>query len=124
MESLGKLKIATRLAWGFGLLVVLLLGMAGIGVLQTRTIYDALDNYTANTTPSLDAVKSWQDQMDKVRTLQAKHIMANTDAEMTAIEASIQQAGDQLKRGVSLYEKLLSNDEDKRLWQEVIQTTD
>lgn len=123
MESLGKLKIATRLAWGFGLLVVLLLGMAGMAVLQTKTIYDALDYYAANTTPSLDAVKSWQDQLDKIRTLQAKHIMANTDGEMTAIEASIQQAGDQLKRGVSGYEKLLSNDEDKRLWQEVAQTT-
>ena len=123
MESLGKLKIATRLAWGFGLLVVLLLGMAGMAVLQTKTIYDALDYYAANTTPSLDAVKSWQDQLDKIRTLQAKHIMANTDAEMTAIEASIQQAGDQLKRAVSGYEKLLSNDEDKRLWQEVAQTT-
>ena len=118
MESLGNLRIGTRLAWGFGLLVVLLMGMAGMAARQTQVIYDALDYYTANTTPSLESVRAWQDQLDEIRTLQAKHIMANSDAEMTAIESSIQQAGDKLKRSVSDYEKLLSNDEDKRLWQE------
>jgi methyl-accepting chemotaxis protein len=124
MESLGKLKVSTRLAWGFGLLLVLMLGMAGVAVTQTQSIYDALDYYAANTTPSLASVKGWQEQLDELRTLQAKHIMANTDAEMAAVEAAVQQASDKLKRGVSDYEKLLSNDEDKRLWQAVIGATD
>jgi methyl-accepting chemotaxis protein len=123
MKSLGNLKIGTRLACGFGLLLALLIGMAVMAARQTESIYDALDYYTANTTPSLESVRAWQDQLDKIRTLQAKHIMANTDAEMTAIESSIQQAGDKLKHSVSGYEKLLSNDEDKRLWQDVVATT-
>lgn len=123
MESIGSLKIVTRLAWGFGLLIVLLIGMAGMAARQTQVIYEALDYYTANTTPSLESVRAWQDQLDEIRTLQAKHIMANSDAEMTAIESLIQQASDKLKRSVSDYEKLLSNDEDKRLWQEVIAAT-
>ena len=123
MGFLGSLKVATRLAWGFGLLVLLLIGMAGMAARQTQAIYQSLDYYTVNTTPSLEAVKTWQDHLDRIRTLQAKHIMANTDAEMTAIEATIQKSADQLRRAVLDYEKLLSNEEDKRLWQDVIAST-
>jgi len=123
MNSLGTLKIGTRLAWGFGLLLTMLLGLGGVAARQTQTIYDALDYYAANTTPSLQAVKAWQDQMDDIRTLQATHIMTNTDAGMATIESSIQQTGGKLKQAISDYEKLLSNDEDKRLWQEVVATS-
>ncbi len=123
MELLGRLKVATRLAWGFGLLVVLLIGMAGMAARQTTAIYNALDYYTVNTTPSLEAVKTWQDHLDAIRTLQAKHIMANTGGEMTALEAAIEKSAEQLQRAVKDYEKLLSNDEDKRLWQDVIAST-
>jgi methyl-accepting chemotaxis protein len=123
MELLSNLKVGTRLAWGFGLLLALLVGMAGMAAQQTRLIYDALDYYTVNTTPSLEVVREWQDQMDHIRVLQADHIMSNTVAEMTAIESSIQEAADKLKRSLAKYQDLLSSDEDKRLWQEVIATT-
>jgi len=123
MNALGNLKIGTRLAWGFGLLLTLLIGLGGIAARQAQMIYDALDYYAANTTPSLQAVKVWQDQMDDMRTLQATHIMTHTDAGMAAIEASIQHAGSKVRQAVSDYEKLLSDAEDKRLWQEVVVTS-
>jgi methyl-accepting chemotaxis protein len=53
MASLGKLKISARLGLGFGLLVLLLIGMAGMAARQTAVIHDALEYYTVNTTPSL-----------------------------------------------------------------------
>ncbi len=123
MPSLSNFKIGTRLALAFGLLLVLLLGMAGLAVKQTGTIYGALDYYTVNTTPSLQAVRSWQEATDNIRMQQAKHIMANTEAQMSTLEASIGQAAERLKGNVAAYEKLLSNDEDKRLWQDVVATT-
>lgn len=123
MPSLTNIKIGPRLALAFGLLLVLLLGMAGLAAKQTGVIYDALDYYTVNTTPSLQAVRSWQEGTDDIRMQQAKHIMANTDAEMNKMETSIGQAAERLKKNVAAYEQLLSNDEDKRLWQEVIAST-
>ncbi|MBT9594891.1 MAG: MCP four helix bundle domain-containing protein [Vitreoscilla sp.] len=124
MQLLFNMRIGTRLSLGFCVLLSLLLGMAGMAARQTGTIYGALDYYTVNTTPSLEAIRVWQDKSDKIRMLQAMHIMAPTGAEMTKLEGAIQLASEQLKQGVAQYERLLSNDEDKRLWQDVISSSE
>lgn len=124
MESLGSWRIGARLALGFGMLIAMLIGMAGVAVRQTHEIYEALEYYTGNTTPSLKSVRDWQVQLDEIRLLQAKHLMANTESEMAAIEATIQQAAEQLQGDVLDYEQLLSNAEDRRLWQDVITAID
>ncbi|WP_304440604.1 methyl-accepting chemotaxis protein [Pelomonas sp. Root1217] len=120
---MSQLRIGPRLAVGFGLLLVLLIAMGGLAAKQTGVIYDALDYYTVNTTPSLESVRVWESRSDRIRMLQAQHILTSSDSEMAALEAAIQKATEELTRAVAGYEKLLSNDEDKRLWQDVIATT-
>jgi methyl-accepting chemotaxis protein len=123
MNYLAKLKLSTRLAWAFGLLLVLLMGVAGMAAKQISVIHGALDYYTANTTPSLQAVRSWEERMAAIRMLQAQHLMASSEAEMTELEAGIQTASDELKAALAEHEKLLSGDEDRELWQNVIDAT-
>jgi len=114
-----NLNISMRLALGFLLVLALTLVVGGIGALQISRIYDALDYYTDNTTPSLEAVNSWGKLADEIRILQSKHIMASSTQDMSALESEIQRSGDKLQKAVSDYEKLISNDEDRRLWEGV-----
>ena len=110
-----NLNVGMRLALGFLLVLALTLGVGVIGAFQGSRIYDALDYYTVNTTPSLEAVNSWGRHAGEIRMLQAKHIMAQSVQEMSVLESDIQRSGDKLQKEVADYEKLLSNDEDKRL---------
>ena len=66
-----RMNLATRLAWAFGLLLLVLIGIAGMAGKQISVIHDALDYYSANTTPSLQAVRSWQEKLAAIRMLQA-----------------------------------------------------
>ena len=122
MNLLAKMKLSTRLAWAFGLLLVMLMGIAGMAAKQISTIHGALDYYTANTTPSLQAVRSWQAKVAAIRMLQAQHLMTVSGDEMTALEAAIAEAGAQLNAALAEHEKLLASDEDRELWKNVIST--
>ncbi|URI11368.1 methyl-accepting chemotaxis protein [Aquincola tertiaricarbonis] len=114
------MKIGTRLAAGFGLLLALLLAMAALSAREARVIYEALDYYTANVTPSLTAIKGWQDRIDEIRTLQAKHLLTESPAERANIESAWQAASERLRQGATDYERLLSSEEERQLWLEVM----
>jgi len=114
MKNLG---IGARLALGFLAVLLLTLAIVGIGALQTARVFDILDYYVTNTTPSLTAVRGWNRQADEIRLLQARHLMSQSIEEKDALEADIRQGDEKLQKLLADYEPLLSNDEDKRLWQ-------
>ncbi|TXT36652.1 MAG: methyl-accepting chemotaxis protein [Comamonadaceae bacterium] len=124
MNFLRNLSIRKRLAVAFTLLVLMLVVLGGLAARQMGLIYEHLDYYRVNTTPSLIAVRHWEASINDIRTLQAKHIMAQTDAEMTQIETAIRDASQTLKRDVDAYKALLSNAEDERLWKVVMSSTE
>jgi methyl-accepting chemotaxis protein len=121
--TLQKMKLGTRLAVAFGLLLVLMMAMAAMAVRQISVTHDALDYYTATTTPSLEAVKSWQEKVATIRMLQAQHLMTVSADEMGTLEGSIDQAYTQLNQALAAHEKLLVNDEDRELWKTVTEST-
>ena len=123
MSFLLRLKLVTRLALAFGLLLLMLMGMAAMAAKQISVIHDALDYYTATTTPSLQAVKSWQDKVAAIRMLQAQHLMTVSGDEMTILEGSIDQANKLLNAELADHEKLLAGDEDRELWGNVMATS-
>ncbi len=120
---LERLTLSARLAWAFGLLLALLLCMAALAARQTAVIHDALDYYTVTTTPSLKAVKSWQEKVASIRMLQGQHLMTVTAEEMDLLENSIDQAYTQLNQALAAHEQLLVNDEDRELWKAVAERT-
>ncbi len=121
--NLGKMKLGTRLAWAFGLLLVLLISVAAMAVWQITVIHNALDYYSATTTPSLEAVKSWQEKVAAIRMLQAQHLMTVSADEMGGLEGNIDQAYAQLNQALAKHEQLLVNDEDRELWKAVSEST-
>jgi len=123
MKLLEKMRLGARLAWAFGLLLVLLVAMAAISVRQMATIHDALDYYASTTTPSLAAVKTWQDKVASIRMVQGQHLMTVSADEMDILEAKIAEAYAQLNQELAAHEKLLVNDEDRELWTAVTEAT-
>lgn len=117
------LKLSTRLVIGFGILLTLMVSMAIMASNQITVIHRALDYYTATTTPSLAAVKSWQEKVSLIRMLQGQHLMTVSGEEMGELENAIDKVYKELNLALEDHEKLLVNDEDREYWTSVKENT-
>jgi methyl-accepting chemotaxis protein len=120
---MSQLKLRTRLVGGFGILLILMISMAVMASRQITVIHQGLEYYTATTTPSLAAVKSWQEKVSLIRMLQGQHLMTVSDEEMATLESTIDQVYKELNQALADHEKLLVNDEDREYWTAVKENT-
>ena len=117
MNFLKNLKIGARLGLGFGLVLVLLIAVAVLSTSQLGRVNDNVLYFSENTMPSLKAVAAMRSDPGDIRRLEANHIMVSTEAEMDEFETRISKSRNSLETGLKGYEKLLSDDEDKKRWQ-------
>ena len=115
---MGNLKISTRLAGAFGLLVLLLVGLAVAAYSQLSSIYDDTLDLADSWLPSVQVVNQMQTQATGNRVAVATHILNTDEAAMGGIEQEITQGRDKLAKQRQTYEKLISSPEEKRLYEE------
>ena len=115
---MGNLKISTRLAGAFGLLVLLLVGLAVAAYSQLSSIHDDTLDLADNWLPSVQVVNQMQTQATGDRVAVATHILNTDEAAMGGIEQEITQGRDKLAKQRQTYEKLISSPEEKRLYEE------
>ena len=115
---MGNLKISTRLAGAFGLLVLLLVGMAVAAYSQLSSIHDDTLDLADKWLPSVQVVNQMQTQATGNRVSVATHILNTDEAAMGGIEQEITQGRDKLAKQRQTYEKLISSPEEKRLYEE------
>ena len=115
---MGNLKISTRLAGTFGLLVLLLVGLAVAAYSQLSSIHDDTLDLADNWLPSVQVVNQMQTQATGNRVSVATHILNTDEAAMGGIEQEITQGRDKLAKQRQTYEKLISSPEEKRLYEE------
>ena len=115
---MGNLKISTRLAGAFGLLVLLLVGLAVAAYSQLSSIYDDTLDLADKWLPSVQVVNQMQTQATGNRVAVATHILNTDEAAMGGIEQEITQGRDKLAKQRQTYEKLISSPEEKRLYEE------
>ena len=115
---MGNLKISTRLAGAFGLLVLLLVGLAVAAYSQLSSIHDDTLDLADNWLPSVQVVNQMQTQATGNRVAVATHILNTDEAAMGGIEQEITQGRDKLAKQRQTYEKLISSPEEKRLYEE------
>ena len=115
---MGNLKISTRLAGTFGLLVLLLVGLAVAAYSQLSSIYDDTLDLADKWLPSVQVVNQMQTQATGNRVAVATHILNTDEAAMGGIEQEITQGRDKLAKQRQTYEKLISSPEEKRLYEE------
>jgi methyl-accepting chemotaxis protein len=117
MSFLKNLKIGARLGLGFAIVLALLLAVAALSVTQLGRINDNVLYFSENTVPSLKAVAAMQINLGDSRRLETQHIMVNTPEEKDEFEKRIAKLRSSLDTELKDYEKLLSDDEDKKRWQ-------
>ena len=115
---MGNLKISTRLAGAFGLLVLLLVGLAVAAYSQLSSINEVTLDLADNWLPSVQVVNQMQTQATGDRVAVATHILNTDEAAMGGIEQEITQGRDKLAKQRQTYEKLISSPEEKRLYEE------
>ena len=115
---MGNLKISTRLTGAFGLLVLLLVGMAVAAYSQLSSINEDTLDLADNWLPSVQVVNQMQTQATGNRVAVATHILNTDEAAMGGIEQEITQGRDKLAKQRQTYEKLISSPEEKRLYEE------
>ena len=115
---MGNLKISTRLAGAFGLLVLLLVGLAVAAYSQLSSIHDDTLDLADKWLPSVQVVNQMQTQATGDRVAVATHILNTDEAAMGGIEQEITQGRDKLAKQRQTYEKLISSPEEKRLYEE------
>ena len=115
---MGNLKISTRLAGAFGLLVLLLVGLAVAAYSQLSSIHDDTLDLADSWLPSVQVVNQMQTQATGDRVAVATHILNTDEAAMGGIEQEITQGRDKLAKQRQTYEKLISSPEEKRLYEE------
>ena len=115
---MGNLKISTRLAGAFGLLVLLLVGLAVSAYSQLSSIHDDTLDLADSWLPSVQVVNQMQTQATGDRVAVATHILNTDEAAMGGIEQEITQGRDKLAKQRQTYEKLISSPEEKRLYEE------
>lgn len=114
---MGNLKISTRLAGAFGLLVLLLVGLAVAAYSQLSSIHDDTLDLADKWLPSVQVVNQMQTQATGDRVAVATHILNTDEAAMGGIEQEITQGRDKLAKQRQTYEKLISSPEEKRLYE-------
>jgi methyl-accepting chemotaxis protein len=117
MSFLKNLKIGARLGLGFAIVLALLLAVAALSVTQLGRVNDNVLYFSENTVPSLKAVAAMQINLGDSRRLETQHIMVNTPEEKDEFEKRIAKLRSSLDTELKGYEKLLSDDEDKKRWQ-------
>lgn len=123
LQAISAMKVWVRLLCTLGLLLALLAGVGLVAAQRILVLHETLDHYTRNTTPSLQAVKSWQEKLAAVRILQAQHLMTVSAAEMDLLEKGIDEAHAQLRSSLAEHEQRLTGEEDRALWMAVAEVT-
>lgn len=123
LRAASAMKVWVRLVSAMAVLLVLLVAVGLTAAQRIRALNDMLDHYTQSTTPSLQAVKFWQEKLSAIRILQAQHLMTVSAAEMDLLEKDINEAQAQLAASLAEHESRLTGEEDRALWAAITEVT-
>ncbi len=108
-------KIGARMGLGFGLLLALLMVMAGVATWQMGRLADVSTTYTVDLVPSAQAQHEIANSLASIRRYENRHVLMNTDAEMDEVEAKIESLRKTIAANLDKYaQELVSDDADKQ----------
>ncbi len=114
------MKLSSRLAAGFGLLLALLVLVAGLATWQLRSLAGNTEAFATNIVPSLELQNKMSYSLAGIRRSVLAHILADTPAEKDRIEADIAAYRKAMDEAIDTYARTMVVDaEDKRLTMDV-----
>ncbi|HMY98884.1 MAG TPA: methyl-accepting chemotaxis protein [Burkholderiaceae bacterium] len=118
MNFLKDLKIGTRLALGFGLLLGLMALMAALAAVMVARNSENAHFYAGNLVPSYQVQKEMFVALSSMRQAEWHHVSANDLAKMDSLEAQMAVQRKVVEAAVDRYgRQLLADDEDRQLMQ-------
>jgi methyl-accepting chemotaxis protein len=124
MFSIGNMKVGARLGLGFGVVVVLLLGMAGVGITNLSKLNDGTNLVVSDRYPKTALLNQAIHNVNQIGlSMRNIIILPDQDAvkkEITAIEA----ARGRIKASLEKIEKMLNAEKGKQLFKVVLDTRD
>ena len=110
---MGNWKISTRLSGAFGLIVVLLLILAGASLLKMKDMNNASDDLATNWLPSISSVKTMNLLHSDLRLLMMEHRINSDKNSISKIESAIQEQIKEIEKTQKVYEPLMTEPEEK-----------
>jgi methyl-accepting chemotaxis protein len=116
-----NLKISTRMLGTFGLLVLLLLAVVAAALVQLRSMRTSMEVITGNAMPSVEVINQIGTDVVRTRLLEVRHVNNDDVAYKTDSEKQLEQLQRRLAERKKAYEPLLSSDEERRLYAQLLQ---
>jgi methyl-accepting chemotaxis protein len=117
MRALLNLSVATRLTIAFGMLVALLMAVAGLAWMQMATMRGVTHEITENWLPSVAHVNQMNTATSDFRVFEFQHVLNTDDAAMAAVERSLAGALATLEEHERAYSALISSDAERELYE-------
>ena len=113
-------KIGHRLALGFGILMLLLCAVAGIGAYQTSRVNEQTVELATNWLPSVRVLGDIRAQVNAARRASLRHVLETNSAGKQR-QASIHDevVGKTLPDSLAAYEKMVSSPEEAKLFEQI-----
>jgi methyl-accepting chemotaxis protein len=116
---LTKLKIGSRLALGFGTILLLLCAMAGIGTYQSSRIYDRALDLSENWLPSVKVLGELSNQANALRRASLRHVLESDKAGKDKQLAVHDDIAARIGPSLEVYAKLVSSPEEAKLFEQI-----
>ncbi|MBX9936199.1 MAG: MCP four helix bundle domain-containing protein [Burkholderiaceae bacterium] len=113
---MGNLKISTRLSSAFGVIVMLLLLLAGASLLKMKDMNDASGDLATNWLPAISTVKTLNLLHSDLRLLMMEHIINSDKNNISKIDSAIQEQTKEIEKAQKTYELLISEPEEKMVY--------
>ncbi|WP_415879673.1 methyl-accepting chemotaxis protein [Methylomonas sp. TEB] len=110
--------VTQRLLLLIGSAVLGLAGLAGFNYVQIDKVYTATNFNTINTLPSVLLLNDIVGEISGIRAHVWQHLTETDDTAMAGVEQEIDEKRANIDKRLSDYEKLLADDEDKKLLQD------
>ncbi len=117
---MNNLKISTRLAGAFGILLLVLLAVVATAWWQLSAIGAATQEISRNWLPSVELVNKLNTGTSDVRIFEQRHVMAEDASAKAADEKALGDLLAELAKIKKSYEALISSAEERKLWEEFV----
>ena len=112
------LKISTRLAGAFCLLVAMLLALAATSLVQLGKLRQDTESITENWLPSVQAISAIDAEVATLRLSTLAHVLSTDDANMASLDKQIAEQSRHLAETRKRYEALINTPEEKKIYDE------
>jgi hypothetical protein len=112
-------KIGTRIGAGFGAVILIAVALGVFAYTRVGVIHESSTDISENSLPSVYVIGEMQANTQAFYGLLLRHVVTNDKGEMARIGMQIETSRAHTGELIARYEKLISNDKDKELFQAI-----